>query len=68
VTSLEALATSLEVRVNSLKDLATTLRVPGTSLEAPPIAVEQSGKTTILFGNFAGAPGNHKYYVSFNNF
>jgi len=31
------------------------------------ITVEQSGKN-ILFRNAAGAPGNHSYYLSFNNF
>jgi len=31
------------------------------------ITVEQSGKN-IFFGNAAGAPGNHSYYISFNNF
>jgi len=31
------------------------------------ITVEQSGKN-IFFGNAAGEPGNHSYYVSFNDF
>ena len=31
------------------------------------ITVEQSGKN-IFFGNAAGAPGNHSYYLSFNDF
>jgi len=36
-------------------------------LGAPWITVEQSG-TNIIFGNAAGAPGNHSYYSSFNDF
>jgi len=31
------------------------------------ITVEQSGKN-IFFGNAAGAPGNHSYYLLFNDF
>ena len=49
--------------------------MPGTklgalviSLGAPRITVEQSGKNNIFFGNAAGAPGNHSYYLSFNDF
>ena len=58
---LGAPATSLGVRRRSLS-------VPMTGLGAPPIAVEQSGKNNIFFfGNAAGAPGNHSYYLSFNN-
>jgi len=38
-----------------------------TSVGAPRITVEQLGKI-ILFGNAAGAPGNHSYYTSFNGF
>jgi hypothetical protein len=38
--------------------LATTQGSPATSL----------GKTIILFQNAAGVPGNHTYYLSFNNF
>jgi len=44
------------------------LGVPVTSLGACPITVEQSGKNIIFFGNAAGLPGNHSYYILFNNF
>jgi len=47
---------------------ATNLGAPATSLGAPPTRVEQSGKSNIFFGNAAAAPGNHSYYLSFNNF
>ena len=43
------------------------LGAPATSLGAPQITVDQSGKNNIFFGNAAGAPGNHSYYLSFNN-
>jgi len=46
----------------------TSLGAPATSLGAPQITAEQSGRNNILFGNAAGAPGNHSYYFSFNNF
>ena len=46
--------------------LATSLGAPVTTLGAPPITIEQSGKN--MFGNAAGAPGNHSYYLSFNDF
>jgi len=46
---------------------ATSLGVPTTSLGAPRITVEQSGKNNMFFGNAAGAPGNHSYYISFND-
>jgi len=55
--------------VTNLEALATHLGAPATSLGAPYITVEQSGKNNIFFGNAAGgAPGYHRYYVSFNNF
>jgi hypothetical protein len=63
-TSLEALATSLG-GLTSLGAPMTSLRVQATSLRAPRIAVEQAGK--IIFGNTAGLPGNHSYYLSFND-
>jgi len=43
------------------------LEAPATSLEAPRITVKQSGKNDI-YGNIAGAPGNHSYYSLFNDF
>ena len=45
-----------------------SLGSPTTSLGAHQITVEQSGKNIIFFGNAAGAPENHSYYLSFNNF
>jgi len=48
--------------------LATNLGVPGTTLGAPQITVELSGKNNIIFGNTAGAPGNHCYSLLFNDF
>jgi len=42
------------------------LGVLATSLGAPEITVEQSGKN-IFFGNAVGAPGNHSYYLLFND-
>jgi len=46
----------------------TSLGAPVTILGAPHITVEQSGKYNLLFWNAAGAPGNHSYYLLFNNF
>jgi len=43
------------------------LGAPVSSLRATRITVEQSGKS-IIFGIAAGAPGNHSYYPSFNDF
>jgi len=40
---------------------------PATSLKALWITVEQSGKHNIFFGNATGVPGNHSYYLLFNN-
>jgi len=64
---LGAPATSLGVPVTSLSAPTTSLGAPVTTLGAPQITVEQSGKN-IFFGNAAGAPGNHSYYSSFNDF
>ena len=47
---------------------STSLGVPETRLGAPRIAVEQSGKNNIVVGNAAGAPGNHSFYLSSNDF
>jgi len=46
----------------------TSLGAPATSRGAPRITVEQSGKNDIFYGNAAGAPGNHSYYLLFNDF
>jgi hypothetical protein len=62
-TSLGSLVTSLEHRRQAWDHLGE----PATSLEAPRITVKQSRKNNI-FGYIAGAPRNHSYYVSFNNF
>jgi len=40
----------------------TCLGAPTTSLGAPRITVEPSAKN-IIFGNAAGVPGNHSYYL-----
>jgi len=45
-----------------------SLDTPATSLGAPRITAEQCGRNNIVFGNAAGAPGNHSYYLSFNDF
>jgi len=57
---LGVLVTSLGVPTRSLGALATCLG-------ASRITVEQSGQNKIFFGNAAGAPGNHTYYLLFNN-
>jgi hypothetical protein len=48
--------------------MATHLWAPETSLGAPQITVKQLGKHIIFTGNAAGAPGNHSYYLSFNDY
>jgi len=60
-------ATSLGAPATSLGAPTTSLGAPAIILGAPRITVEQSGKD-IFFGNTAGAPGNHSYYSSFNDF
>jgi len=47
--------------------LVTTLKALATSLCACRITAEQSGKNIIICGNTAGVPGNHSYYLLFNN-
>jgi len=44
------------------------LCVATINLGAHQITVEQFGKHIIIFGNAAGVPGNHSYYLSFNDF
>ena len=46
----------------------TSLGAPATSLGAPQNTVEKSGKYNIFFRNAAGGPGNHSYYISFNDY
>jgi len=60
--------TSLGAPMTSLGAPMTSLGAPMTSLGAPRITVKQSGKNDIFFGNVAREPGNHSYYLSFNNF
>jgi hypothetical protein len=43
------------------------LGAPAICLGAPGITVEQCGNN-IFFENAAGAPGNHSYYLLFNDF
>ena len=57
----------LGVPATSLGALTKSLGAPMTILGVHRIMVEQSGKN-IFFGNTAGAPGNHSYYLSFNDF
>ena len=63
---LRAPATSLRKLATSLGAPVTCRGAPTTSLGAPRLTVEQSGKNSI-FGNAAGVPGNHSYYLTFNN-
>jgi hypothetical protein len=42
--------------------------VLGTTQGASRITKKQSGKRNILFGYAAGAPGNARYNLSFNDF
>jgi len=63
--SLGATTTSLGAPTIWVGARTTGLRASVTSLEAPQIIVQQSRKN--IFGNAAGAPGNHSYYSSFNN-
>jgi len=56
-------ATSLWAPTTSLGAAMKSLEAPTTSLGAPRITVKQSGKHNIFFGNVAGAPGNHSYYL-----
>jgi len=67
-TSLTVPTTSLRVPTTSLRAATTTLGVPTASLGTPLITVWLSGNNNILFGNIAGVPGNHSYYISFNDF
>jgi len=52
----------------SLRAPETCLGVPVSSLKAPQITIELSGTNTISFGNTAGVPGNHRYYLLLNSF
>jgi len=45
----------------------TTLGGLASSPGAPGIALEQSVKYHIISSNGAGVPGNHSYYLSYNN-
>jgi len=61
-------ATSLGAPTTILGVLKTSLGAPATSLGAPRITAELSGRKNTFFGNAAGAPGNHSYYLLFNDF
>jgi hypothetical protein len=45
----------------------TGLRVVTATLGAPSIALEQTDKNNISFGNTAGVAGNHSYWILLNN-
>jgi hypothetical protein len=57
----------LEVSATNLGAPTTKFTVPATTLGALPITIEQS-VNSIFFRNAAGAPGNHSYYLSCNDF
>jgi len=61
-------ATSLGAPMTNLGAPMTRMGAPATSLGATRITVEQSGKTDIFFGKAGGTPGNHSYYLLFNDF
>jgi len=63
-----ALASCLGAPATTLEVLTTGLGMPATSLEALQITLKQSGNDDIFFGNRTGVPGNHSYYLSFNEF
>jgi len=65
---LEGIPAGLQSNWERRRQAWEHLEALATSLGAPRITVEQSGKNNIFFGNDAGAPGNHSYYLSFNNF
>ena len=67
VDNLEVPAQSQEAPATSLGAPVTCLGAQATSLGAPRITVEQSGNNTIFYGNASGVPGNHSYYLSFND-
>jgi len=66
-TSLGAPTTRLGAPTTSLGVLTTSLGALETSQGALRITVEESGNNNIFFGNAAGAPANHSYYLSFNH-
>lgn len=60
-------APGFEAPVTGRGGPALSLGVLVTCLVAPSIMVEQSGNNNIFFGNTIGAPGNHSYYILFND-
>jgi len=62
------LSVNLGAPMPSLGPWKSSLGAPVTHLGAPQFTLEQSGKNNIFFGNGAGAPENHTYYLLFNNF
>jgi len=67
VTSLGAPTASLRPLPTSLGGPMTALGMPATRLGASRLTVEQSGNN-LSFGNAAGVPGYHSYYLFFNDF
>ena len=57
---LGVVQTKLGAQATSLGAPTARLGAPATSQGAPQIIVDQSGKN--IFGNAAGALGNHSYY------
>jgi len=63
-TSLGALMINLEVAMTSLGASGSASDKPGSTSND----CEGDWENDIFFGNIAGAPGNHWYYLLFNNF
>jgi hypothetical protein len=53
---------------NKLDESETILGVQARSQWAPQIAVEHCGKNNIFSGHAAGASGDYRYYLSFNDY
>jgi len=71
VTSLGASKTSLGAWTPSLGARMTNLGAPGSASNkprSPSNPSEAVWENEIFFGNGAGAPRNHSYYLSFNDF
>ena len=71
VTGLGASKTSLGAWMSSLGARMTSLGAPGSASNKPRSPTNHSEavwENEIFFGNGAGAPRNHSYYLSFNDF
>jgi hypothetical protein len=64
----EALTTNLRGQRRSSDNQGSSWERRRQAWEATRIAVEQSGKNDIFFGNAVGAPENRSYYSSLNDF